>query len=222
MIIRRIWLHKSGFCIIIIKNKTLSIGCEMKKYIPNIITAFRLLLVPVLIIVFFNCDIRLAFGVFLLASVSDLVDGYLARKWQVVSDFGKLFDPLADKAMQVSAVICLAIKGYVPVIPVVIVFLKELVMLLGGVLLLKTRNFVVYSNVFGKLASFFFSFVVCLCFFRDFWFVTALASNILDVLVWISVVLNIIAMLQYAYKNALKPLLIEKKSKNIVGNEKEE
>jgi len=193
----------------------------MKKYIPNIITAVRLLLVPVFIVVFFNCDIRWAFAVFLFASASDLVDGYLARKWQVVSDFGKLFDPLADKVMQISAVICLAIKGMIPVLPVVIAFAKEGLMLLGGLLLLKKRNFVVYSNTFGKLASFFFSFVVCLCFFKDFWFTTSVAQCILDVLVWLSVVLSVVAMLQYAYRNAIKPILMERKNNNI-GNEKEE
>lgn len=81
----------------------------MKRHIPNLITAFRLLLVPVFAAVFFTCDVRIAFAVFLLASASDLLDGYLARRWNVVSEFGKLFDPLADKLMQVGAVICLAI-----------------------------------------------------------------------------------------------------------------
>lgn len=83
---------------------------------------------------------RIAFAVFLLASASDLLDGYLARRWNVVSEFGKLFDPLADKLMQVGAVICLAIKGMIPVIPVVIVFAKELLMLAGGLIITKSAD----------------------------------------------------------------------------------
>ena len=186
----------------------------MKKYIPNIITAIRLILVPVFIYCFFNTDIRIAFAVFLIASLSDLLDGYLARKWEVVSDFGKLFDPLADKIMQISAVVCLAIKGMLPILPVIIAFSKELLMLAGSVLILKRRNFVVYSNKFGKIASFIFSFVVCLCFFRDFWFTSDALGILLDVLVWIAVMLSVLAMLQYAYRNMLKPILLNNKDKD--------
>ena len=178
----------------------------MKKHIPNIITAFRLALVPVFIAVFFNCDIRWAFAVFLVASASDLLDGYLARKWQVVSEFGKLFDPLADKFMQITAVVCLTIKGMIPLIPVIIAFSKEALMLVGGLIITKKRGFAVYSNIVGKLASFFFSLVVCLCFFKDFWFATPAGSTLLDVLVWTAVVFSVIAMVQYAVINVFKPM----------------
>lgn len=177
----------------------------MKRHIPNLITAFRLLLVPVFAAVFFTCDVRIAFAVFLLASASDLLDGYLARRWNVVSEFGKLFDPLADKLMQVGAVICLAIKGMIPVIPVVIVFAKELLMLAGGLIITKKRGYAVYSNIFGKLASFFFSLTVCLCFFRDFWFASETGGMILDILVWCAVILSVLAMVQYAVINVFRP-----------------
>ncbi len=190
----------------------------MKKHIPNLITAFRLILVPVFIWMFFSGDIRVAFAVFLLASASDLLDGYLARKWNVVSQFGKLFDPIADKAMQISAIVCLTIKGMTPLIPVIIVFVKELIMLVGGLLILKKLNYTVYSNVFGKFASFFFNLIVCLCFFRDFWFITPTAQSILDILVWVAVALSVCALFQYAYCNALKPMR-QLKNKN---DEKEE
>ena len=178
----------------------------MKKHIPNIITAIRLILVPIFAVVFFSCDVRLAFAVFLLASASDLLDGYLARKWNVVSQFGKLFDPFADKAMQITAVVCLTIADKIPLIPVVIVFIKELLMLVGGLLILKKLNYTVFSNTFGKLASFFFNLVVCLCFFKDFWFTTQTLQLILEILVWVAVALSVCALFQYAYCNALKPM----------------
>ena len=83
--------------------------------LPNILTYLRIALVPVFIafmfIDFMPNNIYWAFGVFLLASFTDVADGYIARKFSMVSDIGKILDPFADKFLQVSAIICLTVTG---------------------------------------------------------------------------------------------------------------
>lgn len=194
----------------------------MKKNIPNLITALRLLLLPVFIYVFFTVDdIRVAFAVFVFASATDLLDGYLARKWDAVSDFGKLFDPLADKLMQISAVVCLAFKGFIPWLPVIVALGKELAMVVGGLLIRRKRNVTVYSNNFGKLTSFFFSIVVCLCFFKEFWFYTETGTLVLNILVYVAVALSLASMVQYAVINVFQPAK-NKAEQQHTDNDKEE
>ena len=177
------------------------------KKIPNMITVFRLILLPVFLYCYFAfADKRIAFAVFVIASASDLLDGYLAPKLNAVSSFGKLADPLADKCLQVSAIVCLAVTGYLPLGAAIIIAVKELVMLLGGIFVLKKMKTVVYANRFGKLTSFFFSLTMCLCFFRDIWFYTEIGSLILNILVYTAIGLSVLSMVQYGVLNVLLPL----------------
>ena len=80
---------------------------------PNILTYLRLLCVPAFIAVFFaidgakNLNVYIAFGIFLFASVTDVLDGFIARRFNFITDLGKMLDPLADKLLQVSVAICL-------------------------------------------------------------------------------------------------------------------
>ena len=122
--------------------------------IPNVLTIIRMLLIPVFVVLFFHeQEIKWAsLCVFCAASLTDMLDGYLARKLNQITDFGKLFDPLADKLMVLSAMICQTFWGPLPLIAVIIVAAKELMMVLGGVFML-SKGVVVYSNYFGKAAQ---------------------------------------------------------------------
>ena len=181
---------------------------KMLKLIPNIITVIRLLLIPVFIFCFFACeDKRIA-----LAELSDLLDGYLARRLNAVSNFGKLFDPLADKLLQVAALVCLTIIGFLPLAAAVIMAAKELVMVIGGWYVLTKMDRVVYSNMFGKIASFVMSLAIALCFFRQSWFASPGMSLALNVFIYFSVALSVLAMVQYGILNIIRPLK-EKKRK---------
>ena len=115
----------------------------------------RLVLIPVFVVVFFNTpreqDKVAAFIIFAVASITDMFDGMLARKLNQITDFGKLFDPLADKVMVVTAMVCQAIIGVFPWVAIIIVAAKELVMLFGGMFML-SKGVVVYSNYSGKTA----------------------------------------------------------------------
>jgi len=122
------------------------------KNLPNIITSIRLLLIPVFSYYLCEKQYLIAFLVFAIAAFSDVLDGYLARKFNAISNFGKLCDPLADKALQLSAVIILFLIGKLSIIFVLILFVKELLLIVGGILLYK-RKLIVPAQWYGKLSS---------------------------------------------------------------------
>ena len=168
--------------------------------IPNVLTILRMILIPVFVVLFFKGLKMASLGVFCAASLTDMLDGYLARKLNQITDFGKLFDPLADKLMVITAMVCQTFWGPLPLIAVVIVAAKELVMVLGGMFMLN-KGVVVYSNYFGKTAQVGFIASLVLSFFHD----RFLEGNIVlwgmtpdIILLWITVALAIIAMAVYA------------------------
>lgn len=176
--------------------------------IPNVLTLIRLILVPVYWVLMLGYHLDYwALGAFLLASATDMLDGFLARRMQCITDFGKLMDPLADKVMVVTALLCQTITGNFPVVAFIIVMLKELMMIFGGAFMLK-RDIVVYSNMLGKTAQVAFIAALVLCF----WHRELAAVNVpVDVWVlWIAVALALAAMIDYAI-GAVKKLKQAKK-----------
>ena len=127
------------------------------RQLPNIISGIRLILVPVFAWVFFSGKPLWQAGLlYLIAGLSDLLDGYLARRNGWTSGLGKVLDPLADKLLQLTGFVCLAIRRLIPLWALWIVLVKELLMLSGGSVLLKKDGEVPPSNGFGKFASFVF------------------------------------------------------------------
>lgn len=129
---------------------------KMLRNIPNYITIFRVMLVFVFIYLFSSdIDHKNLYCVitFLIAGASDVLDGFLARKYKIESDFGKLMDPFADKLMQITVAICMSVKEASLVWVPIFLILKELVMIFGAAKLLRKSNIVVKANIFGKLAS---------------------------------------------------------------------
>ncbi len=168
--------------------------------IPNVLTIIRIILIPVFVVLFFKGEKITALCVFCAASLTDMLDGYLARKLNQITDFGKLFDPLADKLMVLTAMVCQTFWGPLPLVAVIIVALKELVMVLGGVFML-SRDVVVYSNYFGKAAQVGFIASLILSFFHE----RFVEGNVMlrgmtpdIILLWITVALAVVAMVIYA------------------------
>ena len=124
----------------------------MLKHVPNALTVLRFLLIPVIIVSAVKGDYILAIIFLTLSGLTDILDGAIARKYNLISDFGKLMDPLADKATQISLLTTLFIKGAISIWILVVVVLKEFCMV-SGASFLYGKELVVSSKWYGKLAT---------------------------------------------------------------------
>ena len=124
----------------------------MLKYVPNTLTIIRLLLIPFIIFYIFTGNYILAFVFFTISGITDIADGFIARKFNLISNFGKLIDPLADKLTQISTLTSLVICNIIPLWILIIVLLKEFIMIVGASFLYG-KDVVVYSKWYGKLAT---------------------------------------------------------------------
>ena len=124
------------------------------KYIPNVLSVVRILLVFVFAAAFFMCDSKVpALVIFVVSGVTDVIDGRLARHYGWVSQLGKILDPVADKLMQCTVLLCLAIGEYAPLWIFIFYAAKELLMALGSVIFFRRNRVVGVSIRFGKFAA---------------------------------------------------------------------
>ena len=124
----------------------------MKKQIPNILTMLRFVLIP-FILYFLSIDNYILTFVFLtLSGITDVLDGFIARKFNFITDFGKLIDPLADKATQLLTLGALVLKNIIPLWILGWLVLKEFIMI-AGASFLYGKELVVSSKWYGKLAT---------------------------------------------------------------------
>lgn len=135
------------------------------KNIPNIISAFRICLVPCFIVAYFTGDgeSRLVpVLIYALASFTDFLDGFIARKYKLITNLGRVLDPLGDKLMTTAALVCISIDGLVPYWAFIVVIIKELLMAAGGLVLhRKMPGEMPPSNILGKMTTVLF-FLVCI------------------------------------------------------------
>jgi len=162
--------------------------------VPNVLTMIRAILIPVYWVVFMDGHRWWALGIFVFASLTDLADGYIARKYDLITDFGKLMDPLADKLMVLSVMLSLAIKGWAPWAPLLILLCKEALMVLGGALLYK-KGVVVYAIWIGKAAQATAVAGLILCFFHEQFMAMGLPLH--WIVIWCAVALTLAALFIY-------------------------
>ena len=97
----------------------------MLKHVPNALTILRFILIPFIILALVNDNYFLTFILLTASGLTDVLDGYIARKFNLITNFGKLIDPLADKTTQISILGTLALKSIIPIWMIVILFLKS-------------------------------------------------------------------------------------------------
>ena len=124
----------------------------MLKHIPNTLTIIRFLLIPLIVLYIFTGNYILAFVFFTISGITDIADGFIARKFNLISNFGKLMDPLADKLTQIATLASLVFTHIIPIWILLIVLLKEFIMIVGASFLYG-KDVVVYSKWYGKLAT---------------------------------------------------------------------
>lgn len=187
--------------------------------LPNKLTIFRIVLVPFFVMFLLISGIPYsclwALIVFILASITDFLDGYLARKNNMVTDFGKFADPLADKILVISAFCCFIQMGLIGAVPVIIVLFREFAVT-SVRLIAATKGKVVAANMWGKAktVSQIIAIIATLTLQAVLQFIGSnsglsfIFNIITNTVVWISVVLTIISGIVYLkdnvdlYKNA--------------------
>lgn len=168
--------------------------------LPNKLTLLRVILIPFFVF-FMLTDIVpfspvIALVIFIAASITDALDGHIARSRNLVTTFGKFLDPLADKALVVSALICLNSIGAIGAVPVIIIVFREF-MVSGLRLVTANEGVVVAAGIWGKLKTAFtmvaeVAIMLGLCF--GFEGRTAeIAGIVYDVLIWTATILTIIS-----------------------------
>lgn len=122
--------------------------------IPNLLSFFRVLLIPIIIMSYikYNNTI-LTVGIITLSGVTDILDGYIARHYNMISDIGKIIDPMADKLTQASILACLAFKFPIILIILITLIIKETTTLITGFLGIKNSNRVDSAKWHGKLTT---------------------------------------------------------------------
>lgn len=184
----------------------------MLKHVPNILTVIRFLLIPVILICIFTNNYLLAFVVFTISGLTDILDGFIARKFDLISNFGKLMDPLADKLTQISLLCALAWQNIIPFWILMIVLLKEIIMVIGASFLYG-KSVVVYSRWYGKLATvLFYIAIVCSLLLKQF-ALSGLWSQLDLGIYCLALITTIFALVMYV-KDLYKKGFIDKEDLN--------
>ena len=169
--------------------------------LANKLTMLRILMIPVFIAVLVYSKDRdivyryIALGIFIIASATDALDGYVARRYNMITDFGKLMDPLADKILVSSALIILIELGNIGSWIVSIVIAREFI--ISGIRLIATeKNIIIAASPLGKLktVSQMLSVILMLLSIEAISFIT-------DISVWLMCILSVVSLLDYIIKN---------------------
>lgn len=168
--------------------------------LPNKLTMLRVIMIP-FFVVFMLADICggadrwIALGIFIAASLTDLLDGKIARKYNLVTDFGKLMDPLADKLLVSAALICLSAMDRLEAWIVIVIISREFI-ISGLRQIAADKGVVIAASYWGKYKTTFQMIMICLLIVN----IDAL-SLVSAIVTWIAVILTIISLLDYMIKN---------------------
>ena len=170
--------------------------------LPNKLTILRVIMIPFFVAALLydggaNQNMRyVAAALFIIASLTDMLDGKIARKYNLVTNFGKFMDPLADKLLVCSALICMIELRELPAWMVIIIISREFI--ISGFRLVESDNGVVIAaSYWGKFKTTFQMIGVVLLIFN----IPAL-STLTTIIVWIALALTVISLVDYIVKNA--------------------
>ena len=169
--------------------------------LPNKLTVLRVIMVPFFFF-FFLTDVGgpankwIALILFCVASLTDMLDGKIARKYNLVTNFGKFMDPLADKLLVCSAMICMIEMGKLPAWIVIVIIAREFI-ISGFRLVASDNGIVIAASYWGKFKTVF-QMAMIIVLIADF---GGVFDIIAQVLIWIALALTIISLIDYVVKN---------------------
>ena len=168
--------------------------------LPNKLTIFRVILVPVFLIFllgpFGYWSNIVAAIVFIVASATDMLDGYIARKYNMITNFGKFMDPLADKLLVCSAMICLIPSGKLPTAIVIVIIAREFI-ISGFRLVASDNGIVIAANYWGKFKTVS-QMAMIIVLIAD---LGGAFDLIGQILIWLALALTIISLIDYVWTN---------------------
>lgn len=161
------------------------------KSIPNLLSLLRLLLIPVFLYAYLSEYPVISSVILIVSGLTDLLDGWIARHFHMVTDVGKILDPVADKLTQFAILLCIVVTYPLAGLLVAVFAVKELMMMAGGIVLLKRGVQPLSSKWFGKLATaFFYVSMICVVLFP-------LPVRIVNVAILINVLLLTFSLSMY-------------------------
>jgi len=172
----------------------------MKMNLPNKLTIFRaILIIPFVFIMLTDyCGEYgkwIALAIFVIASLTDMLDGKIARKYNLVTNFGKFMDPLADKLLVGAAMICLVETGQIPAWIVIIIISREFI-ISGFRLIASDNGVVIAASYWGKIKTVFQMIMIILMIAN-----LEVLQLVTDIVMWVSLALTVISLFDYIIKN---------------------
>lgn len=170
--------------------------------LPNKLTVLRMIMIIPFVVFMLNTGIAgdaskwIAVSIFIVASLTDLLDGKIARKYNLVTNFGKFMDPLADKLLVCSAMICLIEMGKLPAWVVIIIISREFI-ISGFRLVASDNGIVIAASYWGKFKTTFQMLMVVFLIID----LGGAFATVETILIYVSLALTIISLVDYIVKN---------------------
>lgn len=167
--------------------------------LPNKLTVFRVILIPFFVVLLLlditPYDKWIALAIFIVASLTDFLDGHIARKYHLVTNFGKFMDPLADKLLVCSALICLVELSRIPAWIVILIIAREFI-ISGFRLVASDNGVVIAASYWGKFKTTFQIVMICLM-IAD----LEPLQILTQIVMWAALILTIVSLADYLVKN---------------------
>lgn len=168
--------------------------------LPNKLTLFRVILIPFFVVFMLvnvtgNADKWIALIIFIIASLTDLLDGKIARKYNLITDFGKFMDPLADKLLVCSALICLVSLNKIPAWIVIIIIAREFI-ISGFRLIAADNGRVIAASYWGKFKTTF-QMIMVILMIAD----ISQLFILTQIIMYVALILTVVSLVDYLVKN---------------------
>ena len=167
--------------------------------LPNKLTVLRVIMIPFFVFFYLTGNVVIADILFIVASLTDMLDGKIARKYNLVTNFGKFMDPLADKLLVAAALICFVELRRIPAWIVLIIISREFI-ISGFRLIAADSNVVIAASYWGKFKTVFQMVMVCLM-IANLGTVWVWMRWLTDICMWVALGLTVISLVDYILKN---------------------
>ena len=167
--------------------------------LPNKLTIGRIFAIPVFIVLLMTGYYYASAIVFILAALTDMLDGKIARKYNLVTNFGKIMDPLADKLLVISALLCLVELGDVPAWMVIVILAREFTVT-GLRTVAAADGLVIAAGLTGKIKTVLQMIAVTLLLLQN-WPFALIGFPLADIMLWACVVMTVVSGVEYIVKN---------------------